>query len=176
MNSEKFNQLSKWLEVCFTGLERKSGGPMCAHSIEVAEILNNEGWNDIVVFAGGSHDLLEDTKTTKKQIVQFATKLLENEQFALKAADLAEFCCYSEYEYSLPKLERKKVACERWINSNQIEVFAIKNADVTSNKLSMHGVLTDNFVPNYLAWADPLQTALRQKLEENSDSYKNLKM
>lgn len=140
---------------------------MIDHSIRVGRALLADGRDAITVFGGYCHDVIEDTEESKSNVLAFARTFFLDRQMALVAADLVEECSYTEEEYELPKLERKKAAVGRWSSTNDIRVAYVKMADVEDNRADCVRVSSD-FKETYLSWAQPLHDNLGGVIERLS--------
>lgn len=155
--------LEGWIEQAFHGLVRKHGGPMAPHSLGVGRALRADGADDVTVFAGYAHDILEDTDVPEERLLAAAELVLRDPVAAAEAVHLAKECCYTEAEYTLAKKDRKVAACARWTAHDDDRVARIKKADVENNRLDAAAV-SAQFEADYLAWAGPLHAALSERL------------
>lgn len=169
VSDEGWTVLEGWIELVFHGLNRKHGGPMASHSIGVGRALRDEGGDDVTVFAGYAHDVLEDTEVAEDRLREVAELVLGDPLAAADAVNLARECCYTEAEYQLPKKDRKAAAVARWIAHPDDRVACVKKADVENNRLDAAAV-SEKFEAEYLEWAGPLHRALSERLAAQSPS------
>lgn len=148
------------IEAAFRGLKRKNGDDMYHHSIDVGRrLLADKQADDICIFAGYCHDLLEDTEVTKDYLYDIAKSTFDNHRSYLRDAtqcvNLVEAVSYTEFEYSLDKPLRKQAASKRWLEHDDFRVRLIKKADIESNMKDAASV-SPTFEAEYLSWAKPL--------------------
>ena len=158
----RWRKLEAWLDRAFSGKRRKNGDSMAQHSKNVGRRLAARGLDDVTVFAGYCHDVLEDTDLTAEALRAVAIDVLGSAALADEAVALVVEVSYSDAEYALAKPERKSVACRRWIDSPNPRVAAVKMADVEDN-LSTADLVSEAFGREYRAWAEPLYAALARK-------------
>ncbi len=155
----------------FGGLKSKCGDPMVGHSIDVGRrVRSDKRADDIAIFGGYCHDVLEDTKLTQDDLLVLAKATMDNRNLAVniladavKCVNLVVEVSYSDEEYVLPKKERKAAATKRWSKSNDIRVLLIKKCDVESNSTTASKV-SKEFEVEYLSWAQPLRETIEKKL------------
>lgn len=181
-----WKKLELWLEqVAFNGKIRKNGSPMFEHSVDVGRRLRILNCDDITVFAGYCHDVIEDVIMTcdneaekvklSYELYKNALDIFGNQEDADKAIETVNYCSYQPNEYLVEennfkktgdkknsKLLRKNMAIERWLNSND-RVKNIKICDVQSNLVTAK-LVSDEFYNDYTAWAIPLMEKLEYDL------------
>jgi hypothetical protein len=152
--------LEAWLsDVAMAGLERKSSGPLAAHSIRMGRAARAAGKDDVTVFGCYGHDVLEDTSITPTELMAEALTIFSERQEAeaLAAVKLCVECCYTEEEYKMERKRRKVVASTRWIGSADPRVWDVKLFDIQDNR---GDVVSAEFTREYRSWADPLHDGL----------------
>ena len=107
--------------------------PMIVHLFDVASILKLYEFDDNVIAAGFLHDTLEDTKTTKKDILnnfnedilslilgdtEIDKSLSRKERKTITVNEVKNLVPYSTYEYLIS--EKGKEITERIKNSNSV--------------------------------------------------------
>ena len=102
-------------------LRKSSDLPYIVHLFEVAQILTANGASDDVICAGILHDTLEDTKTTKSDLI---------DNFGQKITNLV--CANSENK-SLSWEERKQQTIDYIKNEATIDELLVICADKLSN-------------------------------------------
>lgn len=105
-------------------LRRYTNAPYVTHLVEVAELTQEFGGDDVAVAAALLHDVMEDQGVTKEELV---------EHFGQEVADLVE--ALSDMEKGNRKT-RKALAKERLGNASAV-VQTIKVADLISNTRSI---------------------------------------
>lgn len=148
------------VQSAFHGLKRKDGTDMCHHSIDVGRrLLKDKRADDICVFAGYCHDMLEDTKVTREYLYDMAKATFDHHKSYLRDATqcvtLVEAVSYTEFEYGLEKKLRKHAASKRWLDHEDFRVRLIKKADIESNMKDADSV-SETFSIEYKSWAQPL--------------------
>lgn len=156
------------IESIFRGLVRKNGEEMFHHSVEVGRILRREKIaDDIAIFGGYCHDVLEDTEITKEGLYDLARATFDPLPTclpdAVRCTTLVSEVSYSEFEETLEKKLRKQTASKRWAEHKDIRVILIKKADIESNKKTANSVSAE-FNAEYLEWAQPLYEKLVERL------------
>jgi (p)ppGpp synthase/HD superfamily hydrolase len=152
--------LEVWLsDVAMAGLERKSSGPLAAHSIRMGRAARAAGKDDVTVFGCYGHDVLEDTSITPAELLAEALAIFpeRHEPEARAAVKLCAECCYTEEEYKMERKRRKAVASARWIASADPRVWDVKLFDIQDNR---DDVVSADFTREYRSWADPLHDGL----------------
>jgi (p)ppGpp synthase/HD superfamily hydrolase len=161
----KWRMLEAWLEEVFAGLERKSGGPMVVHSVRVGRALRTAGHDELTVFGGYCHDVLEDTRATAAELHAVAASLLADPRDAHRAVALVVECSYAAHEEALPWKARKDAASARWAATRDPRVAHVKLADIDDNRGDAEAV-SARFARSYRGWADPLYEALLRNLKD----------
>lgn len=77
-NEEYINYLKEIVKEKHKGQTRKQGTPYYLHPFTVAQILKDKGFNEKYQITGLFHDLLEDTDTTSKFIVDISDLEIAN--------------------------------------------------------------------------------------------------
>jgi (p)ppGpp synthase/HD superfamily hydrolase len=155
-----WSALEAWLsDVAMAGLERKSSGPLAAHSIRMGRTARAAGKDDVTVFGCYGHDVLEDTSITHAELMAEALTIFSEcqETEALAAVKLCVECCYTEEEYKMERKRRKAVASVRWIGSSDPRVWDVKLFDIQDNRAD---VVSAEFTREYRSWTDPLHDGL----------------
>lgn len=163
MTETRWAELEAWLAaVAFAGLARKNGQPMVNHSLRIGRALVAAGADDISIFGGYCHDVLEDCPhVSETDLRQMAKAVLGAE--APDGVQLVAECSYTAAEYALPKAARKAAAVARWCASPDFRVHLVKQADVADNRADA-GSVSPAFEAEYLSWAEPLQARLTELL------------
>jgi (p)ppGpp synthase/HD superfamily hydrolase len=155
-----WERLEAWLsDVAMAGLERKSSGPMAAHSIRMGRAARAAGRDDVTVFGCYGHDVLEDTPISDAELMAQALAIFSEHRSAEAAAAvvLCVACCYTAEEYAMEKKQRKAAATARWIGSDDPRVWDVKIFDIDDNRAD---VVSEAFSETYRSWADPLYVGL----------------
>ena len=151
--------LETWLSGAFIGT-RKDGSPEALHSIRIGRALRDSGEDDITVFGGYCHDVIEDiVGQDEGSVRQLALGMFGDPDAAVLAAALVVECSYNDEEYARSKADRKTAACARWVSTDNLRVAAVKIEDVRDNAATASGV-PHPFERDYLAWAAPLKSSL----------------
>ena len=108
------------------GQKRESGEPYFIHPLEVAFELSEKGMDAVVVSTALMHDLLEDTKTSKKEVEQIFGKPVFEMIEALTKLNLASF--KSRQEQSTATATKTILAA-----SKDVRVLVIKLFDKLNN-------------------------------------------
>jgi (p)ppGpp synthase/HD superfamily hydrolase len=110
------------------GTRKGSDKPAYLHSLDVAERLRVQGFSEEVCVAGLLHDVLEDSPTTVTE--------LEEAGFSPRILELVRHCSHDS---------RVEGNDQRWVvmvadlvKANDVEAWAIKLADLTSNVTDCH--------------------------------------
>ena len=171
LKARDWDFLEAKLRGIFGSLKRKDGTPMVAHSIDVGRrVQQDKRADDIAIFGGYCHDVLEDTHLNQEDLFELAKATMDNRNLAVNILADSVTCVklvvevsYTDNEYELPKAERKKAATKRWCKSNDIRVLLIKRADIESNKADAAKV-SKEFEKEYLNRALPLHTKIEKRL------------
>lgn len=176
----KWVTLEKWLsDVAFKDYKRKNGDPMCGHSIDVGRRLIADNADDITIFTGYCHDVLEDVTHIPdiRELLHQQAVLALGEANAKEAIVLVEKCSYSPIEYNVEKSigrlkgkaegkkARKRLAIERWLGEDE-RVKHVKLNDVKSNLKDAPSV-SPEFQAEYEAWAVPFMRQLEIDLRND---------
>ena len=185
-----WKNLELWLEqVAFNGKIRKNGSPMFEHSVDVGRRLRTLNCDNITIFAGYCHDVIEDVIMTcdneaekvklSYELYKNALDIFKNQEDADKAIETVNSCSYQPIEYreeeaffketgdkKKAKLLRKDMAIERWLNSDD-RVKNIKICDVKSNLVTAQ-LVSPEFYKDYTSWAVPLMEKLENDLSVSS--------
>lgn len=158
--TNRWDVLEAWLRSAFEGRVRKNGQPMVDHSLRIGRALAAAGADEVTVFGGYCHDVLEDVEEVGVDNLQaVAEAILGEGPDADAAVVLVQDCSYSEEEYALPKPERKKAAVARWLASPDPRVHMVKRFDVEDNRADCASV-SAAFEAEYMSWAGPLHEGL----------------
>ena len=175
--SSTYLQIEELVLSLFEGLVRKDGvTPMAFHSIRVGRDLVSLGYELPVVFAGYMHDVPEDiehisslTMAERSDVIYDMAINYMDADDALRATGITMQCIYLPHEYACSKLERKRLACERWGNSD-ISVMAVKMADIRDNYSDMAS-LSDEWKSAYNAWSIPLYERMTERTKALSGKH-----
>lgn len=164
VGAAEWDRLEAWMRgVAFVEngieLQRKSSGPMAAHSIRMARVARAKGHDDVTVFGCYGHDILEDTAVTRQELALKALETFGQARAAdaLDAVELCVECCYAAEEYAMEKMDRKLAASARWIASPDPRVWQVKILDFRDNHSDF---VSDAFQSEYESWAIPLLEGL----------------
>lgn len=171
----KWTVVENWLKnVAFKDMTRKNGAPMYLHSVDVGRRLQDMGADDVTVFAGYCHDVEEDCSQEVNNELEKFVKQFFNESECKNVLELVHMCSYSPYEYNIEKVlndegengkdERKRLATQRWLNSNNDKVWKIKLCDVRSNQVTAP-LVSEKFNLDYNSWAAPFADEIERRLE-----------
>ncbi len=132
-----WERLEAWLsDVAMAGLQRKSSGPMAAHSIRMGRAARAAGRDDVTVFGCYGHDVLEDTPVSDAELLLQALAVFSEHRRAeaATAVALCVACSYSAEEYAMERKHRKAAATARWIGSDDPRVWDVKIFDIDDNR------------------------------------------
>jgi len=113
--------------------KRKSGEPYFVHPVNVAKKMAKDGMGEIIISAALLHDVIEDTKTTEKEIKEMFGKQIYNLVEGVTKLDKISF--KSRQEHSTATIIKTILAA-----SKDIRVLIIKIYD------KLHNMQTINFL------------------------------
>lgn len=138
---------------------------MVEHSLRVGRALRQAGRDDVCVFGGYCHDVIEDLRHVDADtLCAIAEVILGDGNDASDAIALVHSCSYTADEYGLEKSARKAAAVARWLASTDPRVHQVKKADVEDNRRDC-AMVSAEFERAYLSWALPLLDGLTRMVE-----------
>lgn len=141
-------------------VRKSDGSPYILHLIEVMDLLTNIGdvSDEDIVLAGLLHDIIEDTKVTKSELLN---------SFGSRVANIVSALSDDK---TLPLSVRRKLVIKK-LNSAPRSVKTIKLADMCSNSSAVPKAWTTQRLAEYFQWIDLVALACRDANEPLYQEY-----